>query len=131
MPGVARGIFLWILVDFNGSKWIFMDFHGSLAGMENNFDGFSIPLDSDGSLEWAILMGSSSGSLARVMGHPKQAEWKSVAHVCSKVACAHIFSFAALSPVAFSALASLLSKSAVELAGSTVQAVIRDRASGA
>ena len=88
MPGVARGIFLWILVDFNGSKWIFMDFHGSLAGMENNFDGFSIPLDFDGSLEWAILMGSSSGSLARVMGHPKQAEWKSVAHVCSKVACA-------------------------------------------
>ena len=63
-----------------------MDLHGSLAGMVNNSDGFSIPLDSDGSLEWAILMGSSSGSLARVMGHPKQAEWKSVAHVCSKVA---------------------------------------------
>ena len=28
----------------------------------------------------------SNSSLARVMGHPKQAEWESVAHVCSKVA---------------------------------------------
>ena len=43
-----------------------------------------ISLDSDGSLEWTILMGPK-GSLTRVMGHPKQAEWESVAHVRSKV----------------------------------------------
>jgi len=78
----------------------------------------------------SILMGSK-GSLARVMGDPKQAKWESVAHVCSKVPRAHIFPFTALSPVAFSALASLLSKSAVELAGSTVQAIVRDWTPGA
>jgi hypothetical protein len=89
-----------------------------------------ISLDSDGSLEWTIPMGSK-GSLTRVMGHPKQAKWESVAHVRSKVPRAHIFPFAALSPVAFSALASLLAKGAVELAGSTVQAIVRDWAPGA
>jgi len=102
-----------------------MGFHGSLG--RDNSDGFfsSNSLDFDGSLEWA------GSSLTRVMGDPKQAKWKSVAHVRSKVPRAHIFPFAALSPVAFSALASLLSKSAVELAGSTVQAIVRDWAPGA
>ena len=56
-----------------------MGFHGSLG--RDNSDGFfsSNSLDFDGSLEWA------GSSLTRVMGDPKQAKWKSVAHVRSKV----------------------------------------------
>lgn len=72
-----------------------------------------------------------SQSLARVVRHPKKAEWESVAHVRSKVPRARVFPFTALSSVAFSTLAGLFAKSAVELTGSTVQTIVRDWASGA